>query len=348
MLISLSRLGQLSGLSALAVALILPMPQTSVAQVACPDGQIVILDGEQICFPLVGGSLPSDGGSIEFDRPTGDAGVKYWCIRHDQRELGSRTNPWRVHCNAGDWWFHVGWDCYMREGGDVAREPEWPRWDVGADDEGRVFEVRCYPPQEDEDGDLHLDGFGFWQGSRFVIGPENPPGYEGTPSLIPALWVEAVNALAMRGPEIGTAPPAIGAALVNLPVWMWTEVGGRVWPQDGPLHEYAASAGQRVDAYAEPLRIAWDMGEGRPPVTCEGPGTAWEPGLDLLDPGECHYIYRRASRHQPDGRFEITAITTWRVWWEINGGYDGELELEVGSTASYRVDEIQVLTGRHR
>jgi hypothetical protein len=193
---------------------------------------------------------------------------------------------------------------------------------------------------------MYMDGFGLWQRSQMIIGPVDPPGYGGTPAVIPALWVEAVNALAMRGPEIGTAPPVGGSALVNLPVWLWTEVGGRVWPQGAPLHEFAAAAGQRVDAYAEPLRIEWDMGDGRPPVTCLGPGTTWEPGLNLLDPDECHYVYRRASRQQPDGRYPIIAITTWRVWWEINGGFDGELELQVGSTTSYRVDEIQVLTGR--
>lgn len=216
---------------------------------------------------------------------------------------------------------------------------------MAADEEGRVFEIRCYPPQEDEEGVMYMNGFGLWQRTQFIIGPENPPGYEGTPSVIPALWVEAVNALAMRGPEIRTAPPAdSGAALVNLPVWLWTGTGGRVWPQGGPLHEFAAAAGQRVDAYAEPLRIEWDMGDGRSPVVCDGPGTAWEPGRNLLEPGACHHVYRRASRHQPDGRYEITAITTWRVWWEINGGYDGELELEVGATSPYRVAEIQVLS----
>lgn len=195
---------------------------------------------------------------------------------------------------------------------------------------------------------MYMGGFGLWQASQFIVGPENPPGYEGTPSVIPALWVEAVNALAMRGPEIRTAPPVDGAALVNLPVWMWTEVGGRVWPEGAPLHEFAAGAGQRVDAYAEPLRIEWDMGDGRSPVLCQGPGTAWERGTNLLEPGECHHIYRSASRHQPDGRYEIVAITTWQVSWEINGAFDGGLEIGVGSTTSYQVNEIQVLTGNDR
>jgi hypothetical protein len=321
----------------------------SAAQVDCPNGEVVVVNEEQLCFPNVSGPLPPRGGPIEFGEPSGGTGVQVWCIRHDQREASSATNPWRVSCNAGDWWFSVDWDCYIRADDQATeRDPDWPRWDVGEDEEGRVFEIRCYPPQEDQDGLMYMNGGGLWQTSQLIIGRECPPGLGGTPSVIPGLWVDAVNALAMRGPEIRTAPPLAGAALVNLPVWLWTETGGRVWPQGEPLHEFAAAAGQRVDAYAEPLRIEWDMGDGRGPVTCGGPGEAWERGRSLLAPGECHHIYRQPSRHQPDGQFGITAITTWRVWWEINGTFDGEWELEVGSTASYQVNEIQVLTGAGR
>jgi hypothetical protein len=62
-------------------------------------------------------------------------------------------------------------------------------------------------------------------------------------------------------------------------------------------------------------------------------------------PGECHHVYVRASRHQPDGQYEITAVTTWRVWWHINGEFDNDVLIEVGTTASYPVYEVQVLTG---
>lgn len=193
-----------------------------------------------------------------------------------------------------------------------------------------------------------MNGFGEWQASEYVVGPENPPGYGGTPSVIPALWVEAVNSLGMRGPQIRTAPPADGAGgLVNLPVWLWTETGGNVWPEDD-LHAaaVAAAVGQRVDAYARPLRIEWHMGDGSEPVTCAGPGEAWRSGLNFLRPGECHHVYRRPSRTEPDGRFEVVAVTTWLVWWFINGEEDGQLELQVGSTTSYRVNEVQVLNSR--
>ena len=103
-----------------------------------------------------------------------------------------------------------------------------------------------------------------------------------------------------------------------------------------------------MDAWAEPLQIEWDMGDGTDPVVCTGPGQAWQQGLDFLAPEECHHVYRRHSRNEPGGSYEVTAVTTWRVWWHINGEYDNELELQVGSTTDYQVLEIQVLTGRPR
>ncbi|QSB14916.1 hypothetical protein JQS43_00525 [Natronosporangium hydrolyticum] len=258
--------------------------------------------------------------------------------------MDSLTNPWRVHCQAGEWWFISDWDCYARAR-NVPVDPDWSSRGVAPGEDSRAFEIRCYPPQENEEEEaFFIDAFGLWANSQMIAGPENPPGYNGTPSVIPGLWADAVNALGMRGPEIRTAPPVEGSALVNLPVWLWTDTGGNIWP-DEPLHEVAAApeVGQQVDAFAEPLRIEWDMGDGQT-VTCEGPGDAWAPGNTFLPPSDCHHVYRRTSRHEPGGTYEIIAITTWRVWWWINGDEDGELEIEVGSTLDYQVDEIQVLS----
>lgn len=315
----------------------------------CTTGMVVVLNGEQVCIANVNGHVPPDGSSIRLEVARGSSGgIEQWCIRHQQRQLSRPTNPWRVPCNAGDWWFHVRWDCYMRHDPLQAPASWMRRLDVSDGEDGRVFEIRCFPPQENDQHIPFMNGFGEWQASEYVVGPENPPGYGGTPSVIPALWVEAVNSLGMRGPQIRTAPPADGAGgLVNLPVWLWTETGGNVWPEDD-LHAaaVAAAVGQRVDAYARPLRIEWHMGDGSEPVTCAGPGEAWRSGLNFLRPGECHHVYRRPSRTEPDGRFEVVAVTTWLVWWFINGEEDGQLELQVGSTTSYRVNEVQVLNSR--
>ena len=183
-----------------------------------------------------------------------------------------------------------------------------------------------------------------------VLGPADPPGWLGTPSLVPGLWVEAINSLRLRGPDIATAPPLDTAGLVRLPTWVWTEDTDRTWPV-APLHARADARPDGVDAWvdawAQPLRIEWDMGDGQPPTVCGHAGVPWQPGMeDDQGHGECSHRYLRPSRDQPDGVYQITAVTTWHVRWEVNGGADrGELDIQVGSTAPYRVNEIQVLVG---
>ena len=51
-----------------------------------------------------------------------------------------------------------------------------------------------------------------------------------------------------------------------------------------------------------------------------------------------------SGRPKPHDAYQITALTTWRIWWHINNTYDNELTLEVGTTTTYQVHEIQVLT----
>lgn len=330
-------------------------PARAQGGVDCPNGVIAVVNGEQICYVYRYGRTPPQGGPLTFDPPRGGGGgLETWCVRRSDRVDGP-AGPWRVLCEGGDGlgWYIPSWDCYAtllesRDSNSVPHPDMWGYDEYG--DDGVVYLVHCYPPHEDEDGNHHwqwtAEG-GLWFGNELRVGPADPPGYDGTPSVIPGLWVEAVNALAMRGPRITTAPPIETSAVVNLPVWLWTETGGTVWPEE-ELHQFAEASevGQRVDAYARPLRIDWEMGDDQDPVTCQGPGTAWEPTMDFLRPGECHHTYRRASRSQPGGVFEITAMTTWHLWWDINGDFDGELELQVGSTATLQVNEIQVLTTR--
>lgn len=321
----------------------------------CPNGVIAVVDGEQTCFVYRYGRIPPDRDPLVFDTPRGSGGgVEIWCIRRSDQVDGP-AGPWRVLCDGGDGrgWYIPSWDCYATrlDSRDPDSTPRPGMWDYDLHgDNGVVYLLHCYPPQEDERGRGHwqwTDREGLWFGNALRVGPANLPGFDGTPSVIPGLWVEAVNALAMRGPQITTAPPIDTSAVVNLPVWLWTETGGTVWPEE-ELHQFAEApeVGQRVDAYARPLRIVWEMGDDQDPVTCQGPGTAWEPTMDFLRPGECHHTYRQASRNQPGDVFEITAMTTWRLRWEINGDPDGEFELQVGSTATIRVNEIQVLTTR--
>lgn len=188
-----------------------------------------------------------------------------------------------------------------------------------------------------------------WSASSPVVLPEEPDGFGGAPSRLGELWVEAVNALQMRGPQIATAPPLSSAGLVGLRTWLWTEqTNPQVW---GDLSATADARPQGlnewVDVQAEPVEIVWDMGEpGREPVHCNHPGEAYQANLHHHSP-DCGFTYHRPSRTQPDGVYPITAITTWHIQWWVNGTWDGETQLQVGSQTTYRVNEIQVLVGGH-
>ena len=135
------------GLTASALRLV-PAP-VQAQSVDCPDGAVVVLDGEQICFPYAAGGVPMQGGPLQVQSPRGGGGTEYWCIRHHDRDqtapptpgespaklvtggsastgtatFGSPMSPYRLM-----WSSHVGASAQIEE--------------------GTLFKIRCYPPQE--------------------------------------------------------------------------------------------------------------------------------------------------------------------------------------------------------
>ncbi|QSB13038.1 hypothetical protein JQS43_15425 [Natronosporangium hydrolyticum] len=230
-------------------------------------------------------------------------------------------------------------------------------------EDGLVYLASCFPPppQRTEQGDAESPAeLGHWSSGPFggeqdpdaaqwdgigelVVLEEAPDFDDPEPGLLD-VWAEAVAQLEMHGPTIATAPPSHGG-LVRLPVWLWTEETDLTWPE--PLEAVAEGGPWLVEAWAEPQQISWDMGEGRPPAVCDGPGVAWESGMDFLSPpaDACRYTYQRSSRQESGGAFRMVAMTTWRVWWHINGEFDNDVLIEVGNSGEYEVYEIQVLTG---
>lgn len=172
--------------------------------------------------------------------------------------------------------------------------------------------------------------------------PTPPDGYGEQRDPTADLIVEAFNELRLRGPEIGTAPPADGAGLVGMPVWFWTEINDRTW---GTPEATATAMGVTVTARAEARHIQWHPGDGSTPVTCDA-GEPWQPGKNPLDP-PCGHTYRTPSRHLPNGRYEVTGVTTWDVTWSVSGGpsdgLGGTVTLDPQSQTTLRINEMQVL-----
>lgn len=338
----------------------------------CPSGhRVEYIKGEARCVPQHG-EVPPDGGPLHLPVPAG--GGSNNCVRQGGLdndapvELRNIHGPAEISCSnseRGQW--ASRWDCHLRE----------PPTPVGLDDEliqvraydedeadkALVYIASCYPSEDGNPLGLHhwtagahgaaqpgLGGVAQWSGFGTYVAVPPTEFDPGEPDIL-ALWIEAINDLVMYGPQPVTAPPLDTAGLVRLPVWLWSEVAADAWPAE-PLHGFAQGGTTRVDAYAEPVFMEWEMGEGRDSVECPmgSPGAAWQSGtgLDFLHPpaGACTYAYQRSSRNEPDGVFEIVAIITYRVWWYINDVYDNELELRVGRTTTFQVNELQVLTGR--
>ncbi len=128
--------------------------------------------------------------------------------------------------------------------------------------------------------------------------------------------------------------------LVNLPTFLW--VAPAQWQ---PVTASASAGGVTSTVTALPERVVWDMGQGDT-VTCDGPGSAYVPGVpDDAQPGDCRFTYPASSARSPDNTFTVTATVEWHVTWTASGAAGGgDLGISRRSNATtVRVAELQVL-----
>lgn len=206
-------------------------------------------------------------------------------------------------------------------------------------------------PRSDQPSPSGADADGAWyvytcvqySGSGLEFGPlyETDTWYEATHSPEDTVY-DALAMLRLDPPDIGLAPEPSGAGLVGLPVWMWTGDVDNTWGQrseqvtDGPI---------TVTIWAEAAQIEWDMGNGEQ-RSCRSPGTPYQVEYGNTPSPDCGYDegYSAPSRDLPGGVYQVTATTTWLVTWETTtGGLQGDLEVTSESTATVRINELQVL-----
>lgn len=226
------------------------------------------------------------------------------------------------HRNYG--WFNPTDTCYYERLDLPAHDPAWHGNDPA---KGDLYRAWCWAGRS-----------AGWQATRVVYRTSPPPGFGGLPSPL-TLALRAVNRLGLRGPDIHTAPDVNGAGLVGLPVWLWTEVTATTW---GPASATASVPGMSVTATAKAARIEWHMGDGHK-KTCANPGTAHDSRFGGRPSPTCGHVYTSPSRDQHDGRYTITAVTTWIVTW-AGGGQNGTLTVTRQSTSTLQVEELQVVT----
>jgi hypothetical protein len=135
---------------------------------------------------------------------------------------------------------------------------------------------------------------------------------------------------------------------VNLAEWLW--ITPSIWhPFTTSAQACTAGGCVTATATAAPVSVTWETGDGST-VTCDGPGTAYNPDLSAeAQSTDCSHTYTATSAGQPspDGNpnhaaYPITATVTWAVVWSGPGGSSGSLpSLITRATASLEVGQIQ-------
>lgn len=204
--------------------------------------------------------------------------------------------------------------------------PESPLWQ-GNYPEGAVY--NCVDPSSGP----------FSNGAVFWL--PGPPGAGVSPEQAAQALVSRMN---LRAADIGIVPEdrpgSIGA--VGAPVYMWTTPGPTTF---GPQVLTGSAGGITITATARVARIVWDMGDGST-VTCRTPGTPYEDRYGFRDSPDCGHRYTKTSAGRPGNAYPISATSYWVVDWTGPGRSSGQITLDLTSTTSIVVGELQAVVTR--
>jgi hypothetical protein len=125
----------------------------------------------------------------------------------------------------------------------------------------------------------------------------------------------AWQALDLPAPQVHTAPPRGSDGWVGIPEYFWLA------PGQWTAHTARAQAGAEwAQVTAQPAQMTVTPGTGLNPVTCDGPGTAYDqPGAP------CTYLYQQDSLFQPAHAYTVTVTVAWDGTWQGAGGTGGVL-----------------------
>jgi hypothetical protein len=136
---------------------------------------------------------------------------------------------------------------------------------------------------------------------------------------------------------VRTAPPLGKDGLVGLPEWFWIPAD-RWHPRSVTVQVGSVWA----TAVAAPVDLAFDPGDGLTPVSCAGPGTAYDPARSAsAQHTDCAYTYADPSASQPGGAYRADLIVAWRVSWTGSGGSSGVIDAALQIPAEFEVRVAQ-------
>jgi hypothetical protein len=145
----------------------------------------------------------------------------------------------------------------------------------------------------------------------------------GAPQVTPEqLLQQALNELEIPTLRAHTAPPRGKDGLVGLPEWFWVPAGN--WH---PLSVTVTAGPVWATATASPVGLSFQPGGGFAPVTCTGPGTAYDPAKAAsAQHSACAFTYKEPSVGQPGNAYQASIAVTWNVSWTGSGGVGGEID----------------------
>ena len=144
----------------------------------------------------------------------------------------------------------------------------------------------------------------------------------GKPQVTPQqLMIQAYGELQVPSLSPATAPPLGQDGLVGLPEWFWVPAA------DWHPRSVTVSAGPVwATVTATPAGLTFEPGAGIIPVTCQGPGTAYNPARPAASQHTmCSYTYAQPSAGLPGNVYQASVSITWRVDWLGSGGAGGVL-----------------------
>lgn len=183
------------------------------------------------------------------------------------------------------------------------------------------------------------DGAVFLSVCTFDDGKARNFGVNWYPTLTPEeLALQAVQQVQRQlpAPLVGVNPP--GPQLVTLPTWLWVEPDSWV-----PVEATASVPGVSARVVAEPVQVAWTMGDGQT-VVCDGPGEPFTLAQAEREP-VCGHTYQQSSARQPGGAYPVTATVSYDVRWAAVGASGGGPLPPITSTNEFAlpVAEVQAL-----
>jgi hypothetical protein len=169
----------------------------------------------------------------------------------------------------------------------------------------------------------------------FIVVPEGQPP---VPQVDPLeLAQRAVDSMTLLGPDVAS-PRAAGKYTVGVPMWMWVNQSATTY---GPNTASASAGGVTVTATAKVSKIVWQMGDGAS-VTCNGPGTPYRASEGMAQSPTCGHVYSATSAGARNGKYPVTATSTWTINWQ-GGGQAGQLTEVRQTNVQVAVGEVQVV-----